>query len=92
MQKTHVYFKALKQHFNALEMYFLSFKVIFKVIFGVQKLYFGLECQRFDFFVFCVFPKPNCSMRDKRKGRNKRKGRKVSFQYHYRHHSNQKQF
>jgi hypothetical protein len=29
----------------------LSFKVNFKVIFGVQKLFFGLECQRFAFFV-----------------------------------------
>jgi hypothetical protein len=43
--------KAFKQHFNALEMYLLSFKVNFRVIFGVQKLFFGLECQRFAFFV-----------------------------------------
>jgi hypothetical protein len=43
--------KAFKQHFNALEMYLLSFEVNFKVIFGVSKLFFGLECQRFAFFV-----------------------------------------
>jgi hypothetical protein len=32
-------------------MYLLPFKVNFKVIFGVQKLFFALECQRFAFFV-----------------------------------------
>jgi hypothetical protein len=43
--------KAFRQHFNALEMYLLSFEVNFKLIFGVQKRFFGLECQRFAFFV-----------------------------------------